>query len=221
METRPKGSFVFPKWTNLLRPALVLALVGGPAYLLFLLYFGGNPTTLAVGYAPVQPVPYSHALHAGKLGIDCRYCHNTVEQAAFAAVPPTQTCMNCHAKVRAQSDKLVVVRESFATGRPVPWVKVHDLADFVYFNHSAHVRRGVGCVECHGRVDKMEVVSQVRTLSMSWCLDCHRNPESHLRPPEFVTQMDWVPSEDSKVLGARLRQQYNINPPQDCTTCHR
>lgn len=221
MEKPVKGPFVFPRWANLIRPALALALVGGPAYILFLLYFGGNPTTLAVGYAPVQPVPYSHALHAGKLGIDCRYCHNTVENASYAAIPPTQTCMNCHAKVRANSDKLVPVRESFVSGQSVPWVKVHDLADFVYFNHSAHVRRGVGCVECHGRVDKMEVVTQVKTLSMGWCLDCHRNPDQHLRPPEFVTQMDWVSGEDPKVLGARLRQQNNINPPQDCNTCHR
>ncbi len=216
-----KGPFVFPRWTNILRPVLGVLLVGGPAYLLTLAYYGGSPTTLAVGYAPKQPVPYSHALHAGKLGIDCRYCHNTVEQAAFAAVPPTQTCMNCHAGVRANSDKLVPVRESFSTGQPVPWVKVHDLADYVYFNHSAHVRRGVGCVECHGRVDRMDVVNQVQPLSMAWCLDCHRQPETHLRPPEAVTQMDWQAPEDPAVYGARLRKQNNINPPQDCWTCHR
>jgi len=121
-----------------------------------------------VGYQPVQPVPYSHALHVGQLGIDCRYCHNTVEVAAQAAIPPTQTCMNCHAKIRAQSPKLLPVRESYATGMPVHWMRVHDLPDFVYFNHSAHVRRGVSCVECHGRVDKMEVVYQQEPLSMGW-----------------------------------------------------
>ena len=213
--------FVFPKWSNLLRPALAVLLVGGPVYLVALAWFGGSPKTLDIGYAPVQPVPYSHALHAGKLGIDCRYCHNTVEAAAFAAVPPTQTCMNCHAKVRANSDKLAIVRESYATGMPVPWVKVHDLPDYVYFNHSAHVRRGVGCVECHGRVDRMELVSQVQTLSMAWCLDCHRNPDRRLRPPEFVTQMDWTPSEDPAALGKRLRAERNINPSTDCYTCHR
>ncbi len=141
-----------------------------------------------VGYAPEQPVPYSHALHAGQLGIDCRYCHNTVETAAHAAVPPTQTCMNCHAAIRKESEKLIPVRASYATGMPIPWVRVHDLPDYVYFNHSAHVRRGVGCVSCHGRVDTMEVVYQAEPLSMGWCLDCHRNPERHLRPVEFVTE---------------------------------
>ena len=221
MESRSGEPFVFPKWANLLRPALAVVLVGAPAYLLFLLYFGGAPKTTAVGYAPEQPVPYSHALHAGKLGIDCRYCHNTVEQAAFAAIPPTQTCVNCHARVRANSDKLVVVRESHTSGQPVPWVKVHDLADYVYFNHGAHVRAGVGCVECHGRVDRMDVVHQVETLSMGWCLDCHRNPEPRLRPAEFVTKMDWVPAEDPRTLGARLRRERNINPRQDCYACHR
>ncbi len=221
MESERKGPFVFPKWSNLLRPALAVMLVGGPAYLLTLAYFGGHPKNLAVGYKPEQPVPYSHAVHAGKLGIDCRYCHNTVEQAGFAALPPTQTCMNCHARIRANSDKLVPVRESYTTGQPVPWVKVHDLADYVYFNHSAHVRRGVGCVECHGRIDRMEVVQQVQPLSMAWCLDCHRNPDAHLRPPEAVTQMDWKPNEDPAVYGAKLRKANNINPPQDCYTCHR
>jgi hypothetical protein len=185
---------------------------------------GGSPQATAVGYQPPQPVPYSHALHAGKLGIDCRYCHTTVEVAAHAAVPPTQTCMNCHAKIRAESPKLIPVRESYATGLPVPWVRVHDLPDYVYFNHSAHVRRGVGCVECHGRVDTMEVVTQVERLSMGWCLDCHRNPERHLRPPEVVTRMDWVAPEAPEapeVYGGRLRQANNINPSTDCWTCHR
>ncbi len=222
MDAPQKAPFVFPRWANLLRPALAVALLGGPLYLLTVGYLGGSPKTLAVNYAPVQPVPYSHAMHAGKLGIDCRYCHNTVENAAFAALPPTQTCMNCHARVRATSDKLVPVRESFASGQPVPWIKVHDLADYVYFNHSAHVRRGVGCVECHGRVDKMDVVTQIAPLSMGWCLDCHRNPDAHLRPPELVTQMDWTPPNgDAAAYGARLRKDNKINPSQDCYTCHR
>ncbi len=213
--------FVFPRWANLLRPALVVLLIGAPAYILFLAYYGGSPRTLAVGYAPRQPVPYSHALHPGKLGIDCRYCHTTVEDAAFAAIPPTQTCINCHARIRAQSDKLVLVRQSYVTGEAIPWVKVHDLPDYVYFNHRAHVRKGVGCVECHGRIDRMEVVTQVAKLSMSWCLDCHRHPAPHLRPPELVTQMEWTPPGDREQLGARLRKENNVNPSQDCYTCHR
>jgi hypothetical protein len=213
--------FVFPRWTNLLRPLLAVTAVAAPVYIVLLVWLGASPRTQDVGYQPVQPVPYSHALHAGDLGIDCRYCHNTVEVAAKAAVPPTQTCMNCHAKIRTASPKLTPIRESYATGMPVPWVRVHDLADFVYFNHSAHVRRGVGCVSCHGRVDKMEAVTQVEPLSMGWCLDCHRNPDRNLRPPEMATKMDWVPPEDPTAYGRRLRQVNGIDPPTECWTCHR
>jgi hypothetical protein len=213
--------FTFPRWTNTLRPALALGLVGIPLYLILVIGFGTSAKTTAVGYMPAQPVPYSHALHAGQLGIDCRYCHTTVEEAAAAAVPPTQICMNCHQKIRSQSPKLTPVRESFATGMPVPWVRVHDLPDYVYFNHSAHVRRGIGCVSCHGRIDKMETVSQEKPLTMGWCLECHRNPERYMRPVEYVTKLDWAPSEDQLSLGKRLREQYNIDPSTDCTTCHR
>jgi len=217
----PRGRFVFPKWTNDMRPWIGATLVIVPAYLLVLAYFGGSPQTTDVGYRPEQPVAYSHALHAGSLGIDCRYCHNTVDVAAKAAIPPTQTCMNCHAKVRTESPKLVPVRDSYATGMPIPWVRVHDLPDYVYFDHSAHVSRGVGCVECHGRVDAMEVVSQVEPLSMGWCLDCHRNPDARLRPPEMVTRMDWVPPGDPAEYGRQLRETNRINPSTDCWTCHR
>lgn len=213
--------FIFPKWSNPLRIAFGAALAGGPLYLILIIALGTHAKTTAVGYMPKQPVPYSHALHAGQLGIDCRYCHTSVETAGFAAIPPTQTCMNCHQKVRAQSEKITPIKESFATGMPIPWIRVHDLPDYVYFNHSAHVARGVGCVSCHGRVDRMEEVSQEKPLTMGWCLDCHRNPEPHLRPVEFVTKMDWVPSEDPKLLGKRLREERNINPSTDCVTCHR
>ncbi|MFZ5786041.1 MAG: cytochrome c3 family protein [Acidobacteriota bacterium] len=212
---------LFPKWTNWIRPALAAVFVITPAYLVLLVWLGASPQSTDVGYAPVQPVAYSHALHAGELGIDCRYCHTTVETAAHAAVPPTQTCMNCHAKIRTESPKLIAVRESHATGMPVPWVRVHDLPDYVYFNHSAHVKRGVGCVECHGRVDKMEVVTQVEPLSMGWCLDCHRDPDARLRPPDAVTTMDWVAPEDPEAYGKQLRVARNINPPTDCGACHR
>lgn len=220
-EDKSSPIFTFPKWTWILRPAVAIAAVGGALYAIVVVAFGFSPQATDVGYAPLQPVAYSHALHVGQLGMDCRYCHTAVESAAHAAVPPTQTCMNCHAMVRANSEKLIPVRESYATGMPVEWVRVHDLPDFVYFNHSAHVRRGVGCVSCHGRIDTMEVVTQVESLSMGWCLECHRNPEPHLRPLEYVTRLDWVPTEDQLVLGRRLREENNINPPQDCNTCHR
>jgi hypothetical protein len=213
--------FVFPKWTWILRPGIAFAVVGGLLFATVIVTFGFSPDSTDVGYAPEQPVPYSHAIHVGQLGVDCRYCHNTVERAASAAIPPTQTCMNCHSAIRTNSEKLIPIKESYATGMPVEWVRVHDLPDYVYFDHSAHVRRGVGCVSCHGRVDTMEVVYQVEPLSMGWCLDCHRNPERHLRPVEFVTTLDWVPEEDQLVLGQRIREQNNINPRVDCNTCHR
>jgi hypothetical protein len=215
------GRFQFPAWTNLIRPLLAVVLVTVPAYLVVLVWLGGSPKTTDVGYRPEQPVPFSHALHAGQLGMDCRYCHTTVERAAFAAVPPTQTCMNCHKQVRSASPRLLPVRESYASGLPIPWVKVHDLPDYTYFDHSAHVRAGVGCASCHGRVDTMEVVQQVQPLSMGWCLDCHRNPDPHLRPPELVTAMDWVAPGDPAEYGRRLREAAGIKPSVDCWTCHR
>lgn len=221
MHEPTKRPLIFPRWLDSLRPVIGIAGVVVPVYVLALLYYGGSPANTDVGYQPRQPVAYSHAMHAGDLGIDCRYCHSTVEQAAQAAVPPTQTCMNCHSGIYPESPKLVSVRESFATGMPLRWIRVHDLPDYVYFNHSAHVRRGVGCVECHARVDKMEEVYQAESLSMSWCLDCHRAPETRLRPVEQVTNMGWEPDEDRAILGARLRERYNINPSEDCSTCHR
>ena len=204
-----------------MRPLLAAVLVAGPLYALGLAYYVSSPETVDVGYSPQQPVPFSHALHAGKLALDCRYCHSTVERAARAAVPPTATCMNCHRLIAADSEKLAAVRESFTTGNPIHWVRVHDLPDFAYFNHSAHVTRGVSCVSCHGRIDKMDQVTQVETLRMGWCLDCHRNPEPHLRPRELVTDLDWIPGEDPVQLGTRLREELNINPSTDCSTCHR
>ena len=213
--------FPFPKWTNSIRPLFAVILLGGPLYLVVLIWLGTHAKATAVGYQPDQPVPYSHALHAGDLGIDCRYCHVGVENSSQAVIPATQTCMNCHQKIRAESPKLLPVRESFATGMPVPWVRVHDLPDFVYFNHSAHVARGVSCVSCHGRVDRMEVVAQSAPLTMGWCLDCHRNPEKALRPVEFVTKLDWEPPEGQLAMGRRLREEKNINPSTDCVTCHR
>ena len=220
-EDKSSDIFTFPKWTWVLRPGIAAAAVGGLVYASIVIYLGFSPNATDVGYMPTQPVPYSHALHVGQLGMDCRYCHTGVEVAASAAIPPTQTCMNCHSKVRANSEKLIPVRESYATGMPVPWIRIHDLPDYVYFDHSAHVRRGVGCVSCHGRIDAMEVVFQAEPLSMGWCLECHRSPENHLRPVEFVTQLDWVPEEDQLALGTRLRETNNINPPTDCNTCHR
>ena len=215
------GRSPFPIWIDKVRPLAGALLVVAPLYLVGVVYYGGSPETTDVGYQPRQPLPFSHQLHAGELGIDCRYCHNTVEVAANAAVPPSATCMNCHATITPDSDKLLPLFESVASGDPVRWVRVHDLPDYVYFDHSAHVSRGVGCVSCHGRVDKMDVVYQAKTLSMGWCLQCHRTPEPHLRPPEYITDLDWIPIEDPQALGERIRENNNINPSTDCSTCHR
>lgn len=223
-ESASEQRFTFPRWANYLGPALAIMVVGGAAYAPVVIYTGLNPRVLNRGYEPEQPVAYSHALHVGELGMDCRYCHTTVDKQGFAAIPPTQTCMNCHTTIKWDSPKLLRVRESYATGMPIEWIKVHDLADYAYFNHSTHINRGIGCVSCHGRVDKMEKVYQVNTLSMAWCLDCHRAPEKHLRPLDRITDMDWMPSEGQEVMGMRLKQEYNIRGAQymmNCSICHR
>lgn len=209
--------FHFPRWANRIRLMIPLMVIGGGLYTVGLVAFGASPDTLAVGYAPQQPIPYSHRLHAGELGIDCRYCHQNVDKSAAATLPATSTCMNCHAKVRTESPKLALLRESAETGIAIPWVKVHDLPDHVFFNHSAHVARGVGCVECHGRVDTMEVVEQVEPLSMGWCLDCHRNADEIMRPVDQVTNMTWTPPAG----GVDPSSVRTVNPPTSCSTCHR
>ena len=158
--------FLFPRWANLVLPTIILAMVTIPVYAVFFVAYGFSPKTLEVGYQPQQPVPFSHALHAGELGMDCRYCHTSVETAAHASVPATQTCMNCHTQIRPESPKLAKLKESYATGLSVEWARIHKLPDFAYFDHSAHVNRGIGCVSCHGRIDNMEVVYQKSPLSM-------------------------------------------------------
>jgi hypothetical protein len=214
---------IFPRWVDPLVKIAGLGAVLGGGYVAMLVAYGASPKTLDVGYAPEQPVPYSHALHVGQLGMDCRYCHTSVDKTANANIPPTATCMNCHTKLLNQSPLLAPVRDSAQTGKPVPWVRVHDLPNYAFFNHSAHVSRGVGCVSCHGRVDTMEVVQQVAPLSMAWCVDCHRHPEKHLRPPEEATNMTWAPAngESHYDHGVRFRAENQINPPTDCSTCHR
>ncbi len=212
--------FQFPEWTETFKKWLGLLVAGTPVYLVVLAVYGVAPESIRIGYQPEQPIPYSHALHAGALGLDCRYCHNTVEKSAHAAVPPSSTCMNCHQGIHPDSPNLLPVRESYATGSPLAWIRVNDLPDYVYFNHSAHVTRGVGCESCHGRIDQMEKVYQAEALNMGWCLDCHRNPEKHLRPLDQITTMGYM-AENQSTLGADLAEQYNINPPTDCSTCHR
>jgi menaquinone reductase, multiheme cytochrome c subunit len=195
-----KKRFLFPRWANYVVPGVLLAIGASLPYNLLLVGYALNPTTLNVGYQPAQPVAYSHELHAGQLGIDCRYCHTTVEKAAFAAIPPTQTCMNCHFAVKASAkpgseEEIAKIIRAYDTGEPLRWKKVHDLPDFAFFNHSIHVNSGVSCVECHGRVDRMDGdrsrVSIQKPLSMGWCLECHRKPEPNLRPVDQVFNLAW------------------------------
>jgi hypothetical protein len=188
-----------------------------------------------------QPIPFSHQHHVAGLGLDCRYCHTSVEESSFAGIPPTKTCMNCHAQMWSGADMLHPVRYSFRTGESIKWVRVHDLPDFVYFNHSIHVAKGVGCYSCHGRVDEMPLMYQENSLQMEWCLNCHRQPEKFLRPKEQVFSMTYEqPSGERPVeidvngqkesftnqiaLGNALKTKYNLRSVQDitsCSTCHR
>lgn len=184
-------------------------------------WYFGSPLFTDVGYQPNQPVAYSHKLHAGDLGLDCRYCHVFVETSAVATIPPTRVCMNCHTLVGIESDKLKAVRESWTANRPIEWVRVHELPGYAYFDHSLHLNAGVGCVSCHGRVDQMEIVSQRKPLSMGWCLDCHRDPLPQLRPQSELTNMAWVPDSNQAAALASIAGDEVVSPPQDCTGCHR
>lgn len=212
---------IFPKWSNRIPLyAIVLIIVVGIAKVGFIWYYW-SPEYTDVGYQPQQPVPYSHKLHAGDLAMDCRYCHSNVEVSAHASVPPTQTCMNCHTLVLPESEKLLPVRESWTSNTPIEWVRVNKIPDYAYFDHSAHLNAGVGCASCHGNVAEMEEVIQVEPLSMGWCLDCHRDPDQHLRPASEITNMNWIAPENQAEFAARLKAEKNIAPPEDCSGCHR
>lgn len=212
----------FPKWTNYL-PHVAVALKGlVVAAVIGFFWYYGSPKYTDVGYRPKQPIPYSHKLHAGDLGLDCRYCHSAVESSKHANVPPTQTCMNCHKVVKTESEKLAPLRASWESGVPVEWVRVHKTPEYAYFNHAPHLRAGVGCVSCHGRIDQMEEVAQAQPLSMGWCLDCHRNPTQALRPDSVrITDMTWIPGPDQAKVAEDLIIKRNLNPPEDCSACHR
>ena len=215
-------SDVFPKWTNKL-PGKVLigALLLGAGVTAGLTYYF-TPKYTRVGYQPIQPVAFSHTIHAGQLGLDCRYCHNGVEKSWYSNIPSANTCMNCHNQVLKDDPKLALVRESAQSGKPIPWVQIHKTPDYVYFNHSVHVNRGVSCVHCHGPVNKMDEVRHAKSLSMTFCLDCHRNPGPNLRPPDQVYNLDWVPPQDfAKNQGAKFVHDWKVNASQNCSACHR
>jgi Zn ribbon nucleic-acid-binding protein len=168
-----------------------------------------------------QPIQFSHERHVAGNGLDCRYCHTSVERSAFAGIPPTKTCMNCHSQIFSTSPFLEPVRASFRSGRSIEWTRVHDLPDFVYFNHSIHISKGVGCTTCHGQVDRMPLMWQEQSLQMAWCVDCHRHPESYVRPRDAVFRTDYVAPADQETVGRRLVAEYQIRKLTSCDTCHR
>jgi hypothetical protein len=185
------------------------------------LLWARSPYATNQGEPVNQPIQFSHKHHVTDDGIDCRYCHTTVETSAFAGMPSTQTCMNCHSQVWAQSPALEPVRLSFQNGQPIEWNRVHDLAEFVYFDHSIHVQKGVGCSTCHGQIDDMPLTAKAQSMQMSWCLDCHRDPAKYVRPREEVFNMSWQPPSNQEELGRQLVQQYVIESLMNCSTCHR
>jgi hypothetical protein len=202
-----------------------VSIFGAVFFLGFLLWLFGawsrSSWVTQAGVAREQPVPFSHAHHVGDVGLDCRYCHTSVETSGFANIPPTKTCMNCHSQIWNTSPTLEPVRASFRDDRSIAWTRVHDLPDFVYFDHSIHVNKGVGCETCHGRVDKMPLTWQKASLQMEWCLDCHRHPERNVRPREAVFEMGYEPPVDQETLGRQLVKEYKIQSLTSCSTCHR
>ena len=223
---------IFPRWSNTLAPKAIFfgGLVGTVAVLGIWYYF--TPKYTRVGYMPTQPVPFQHSIHVQQLGMDCRYCHSYVEISSHSNVPTTQVCMNCHGAIQTQNPKLQPVRDSWQTGKPIEWVRIHRVPDYAYYNHAAHVNRGISCVSCHGKINQMEVVWEDQSLGMAFCLNCHRNPEQFLRPLSEITHLDWKP-EDMGInpetkrpytqleIGTKLKHDWNIQPKQTCATCHR
>ena len=209
---------IFPRTLNYLPLVGAVLAAGGGAVATVVVWYWFSPSFLQVGFAPEQPIPYSHRLHAGELGLDCRYCHASVERSQEAMIPPTQTCMGCHAVVRPDSPLLEPLRESWTSGEPVEWVRVHKLPEHAYFDHSVHLAAGVGCRTCHGRIDQLDVVSIQQPISMGFCVECHRNPEPQLVPPTQVTNLDWQPGDGDDELIVAVS---SLQPPEHCSGCHR
>jgi hypothetical protein len=211
---------LFPPWTNtatrIVLGGLALAIAGA---IVTPILYARTPFATGTTDPLLQPVWFDHRHHVRDDGIDCLYCHEDAERSPYAGVPATERCMGCHAQIWNDSSTLAVVRDSAATGQPIRWQRVHSLPDFVYFDHAVHVTRGIGCVSCHGRIDEMAAVYQVHRLSMSWCLDCHRDPTPHLRPRDRITSMTWVAESPAQL--SELAAQYRPRRLTHCSTCHR
>lgn len=240
---------IFPRWTNILPIKIAICAVFVIAGIVIAFTYYATPKAQNVGYMPDQPIPFDHQLHVKQLGLDCRFCHSFVEESGHANVPTADRCWTCHQHVKTESEKLVPLRRAIDTtfegytGEPIKWVRIHKSPDYVFFNHSAHLSRGISCVSCHGNVDEMRVVYQAKDLSMGWCLDCHRAPEKHLRPLEEVFNLKYTvknyveqnphvadligiqanESEEAAQLkmGTFLKNHWDIQPKESCATCHR
>lgn len=213
---------LFPRWFNRLPIQIGVGLMVSGSLMVAGVWYYFTPKYSRVGYQPIQPIPYSHATHVGQLGLDCRYCHTGVERSWYANIPSPSVCMNCHSQVLATDDRLSLVRDSYKSGESIPWVQIHRTPDFVYFNHAVHVNRGVSCVSCHGRIDTMIEVRHEKSLTMGFCLDCHRNPAPNLRPPEQVFNMTWTNTPGKQTAqGQKFVHDWKINSSQNCYTCHR
>ena len=215
-------SQIFHRSANTLSKVSIFGVLTLVASLILLAMALGRSSYVTGAHEYVQqPIQFSHLHHVLDDGIDCKYCHTSVETSPFAGIPPTKTCMNCHSQIFSTEPILEPVRASFRDNKPLSWVRVHDLPDFVYFNHSIHVKKGVGCESCHGRVDQMPLMQQERSLQMQWCLDCHRAPEKFVRPRSEITTMGYQPPEPQSTLGPKLVKEYGIQTRTTCSTCHR
>jgi hypothetical protein len=216
------SSLIFrPKHNTLARVTLVILAAGAGGTVGGLMLCARTPYARNMQAPIEQPLQFDHRHHTRDEGIDCRYCHNSVEKAPFAGIPPTQLCMNCHSQIWNKSPLLEPIRQSFFEDKPMVWNRVYKVPEFVYFNHAIHVNKGVGCVTCHGRVDQMAAVEKVSSLTMSWCLDCHRSPDRNLRPLEEITNMTWQPEGDPAETARVLAEKYDVHTRTSCPTCHR
>lgn len=220
--SQPRTAQVFGRSaTSLMRVGILACLLGLVLLFAGLELYVRSPYVTQVGVPVDQPVPFSHKHHVVDDGIDCRYCHTSVENSSFAGIPASQTCMNCHSQVWARSPVLESVRQSVATGQPLVWNRVDNLPDYVYFDHSIHVQKGVGCSTCHGQVDQMPLTFKTETMQMGWCMECHQHPEQYVRPREEVFNMQWQRPANQAELGLQLVQAYHIQSKISCDTCHR
>jgi len=216
---------IFPQRANVharVTIVVIVALVCLGGWTTWAVYW--SPYTTYVDVPLDQPVPFSHKHHVTDDGIDCRYCHTTVEKSSFAGLPGTDTCMSCHSQLWKDAPLLAPIRKSLAENRPVLWNRINDLPDYVYFDHSIHIAKGIGCSTCHGRVDQMPITRKTETLYMRWCLDCHRNPQNYVRPRDKIYDMAWQPARDRPRQGKELVEQYHIDTSgrlTNCSVCHR